>query len=119
MMLTSSVWQDLNTLNKEFDRLFKTNDLDIMSNVEYLKDGRKVYIDLPGVKKEDIKVVVDRDYMVIEAERKGYISGKYKKSISLPNDVDTSNVKLSFEDGVLTIYLPLSESARPKTLYIE
>ncbi|MEM4725969.1 MAG: Hsp20/alpha crystallin family protein [Nitrososphaerales archaeon] len=105
--------------NREFDKIFRTNDLDLMFNVEHTKDSKKIYLDLPGVKKEDVTVTVDKNHIIVEAERKGYISGKYRKSFSLPNDLDTSRTELSLEDGVLTITIPVAEDAKPKTLYLK
>lgn len=105
--------------NKEFDKIFKTNDLDLMGNVEHTKDNRKIYLDLPGVKKDDVKVTVDKNYLIIEAERKGFISGKYRKALTLPNDIDTSKAEVSLEDGVLIITLPVVETAKPKTLILK
>lgn len=106
----------LDELNKELDKFFMTNDLDVMYNVEHTKDAKKVYIDLPGVKKEDVTVTINKQTITVEAERKGFISGKYRKTFTVSLDVDTSKTQLSMEDGVLVITLPVTDQAKPKTL---
>uniref|UniRef100_A0A6B2LUK9 SHSP domain-containing protein n=1 Tax=Arcella intermedia TaxID=1963864 RepID=A0A6B2LUK9_9EUKA len=72
--------------------------------------------ELPGIKKEDIKIHVDGHLLTISAERKEkkveedkekhyhYSErryGKIQRSIELPTTVDVDSPKTSFEDGVL------------------
>lgn len=89
------------------------------------REGEYAYhveVDLPGVKKEDIKVDIDKDKITISGEKKlkeelkeeDYYKvesfyGKFKRSFSLPDDIDTENIKASSEDGVLEIVIPKLE----------
>jgi HSP20 family protein len=78
--------------------------------------------DLPGVKKEHIKVDVDGDLLTIRAERreekkqeskKKYLSeisyGSYVRSFTLPEAIEEKNVDAKFVDGVLTVTVPKTE----------
>lgn len=80
------------------------------------EDGVEVHADLPGVKKEDIRVDVDNGTLRISAERKaereeqrdGWTMversmGRLQRAVALPDSADDSSVKASFEDGVLKI----------------
>ncbi|MCF6201290.1 MAG: Hsp20/alpha crystallin family protein [Hydrogenimonas sp.] len=80
-----------------------------------------VEVDLPGVKKEDIKVNIDpeKGTLTISGERKfknevkkeDYYKiessyGKFMRTFSLPENVDAENIDAKTEDGVLHITLP-------------
>ncbi len=75
-----------------------------------------VEIDLPGVKKEDINVSIEGDYLNVTAERKMceevkredyYLMesayGKYARSFYLSDDIDRDSIDARFENGRLTI----------------
>ncbi|BDY13181.1 Hsp20/alpha crystallin family protein [Hydrogenimonas cancrithermarum] len=80
-----------------------------------------VEVDLPGVKKEDIKVNIDPEKrtLTISGERKfkeevkkeDYYKiessyGKFMRTFSLPENVDVENIDAKTEEGVLHITLP-------------
>jgi len=80
-----------------------------------------VEIDIPGVKKEDIKVNIDpeKGTLTVSGERKfkeevkkeDYYKiessyGKFMRTFSLPENVDSDNIDAKTEDGVLVITLP-------------
>ncbi|WP_201352074.1 Hsp20/alpha crystallin family protein [Hydrogenimonas urashimensis] len=80
-----------------------------------------IEVDVPGVKKEDIKVNVDSEKrtLTISGERKfekevkkeDYYKiessyGKFMRSFSLPENVDAENIEAKTEEGVLRITLP-------------
>jgi len=83
--------------------------------------------EIPGVKKEDVKVSVQNGVLTLQGERTDEESeqgvhfhrverfhGSFSRSFTLPPSVDASQVKAGFHDGVLTISLskvPGSESA--------
>lgn len=96
----------------------------------------KIHVDLPGVRKEDIKVHVEGDLLTIEAERKEQVErsgegneqyhyserrfGTYKRQVSLPSTADTSKVEAKFENGVLEVELgKTEESAKRQTIDIK
>lgn len=81
-----------------------------------------IEVDLPGVKKEDIKVEVKDNRLTICGERKtkeevkkdDYYRmessyGKFERSFTLPDNVDGENVSAATKDGVLEVVLPKKE----------
>jgi len=91
-----------------------------------------VKAELPGVKKENVDVVIRENYLIIRAEKKEehkeekqnvYVSeriyGKVERVIPLPPDVDVENVKASFKDGVLEIRIPKKATTKEKKISIE
>jgi HSP20 family protein len=90
-----------------------------------------VKIELPDIKREDIKVTFENSVLTIEGERKfstdvqreqyhrlerGY--GAFRRSFTLPATVDSNKVNAAYQDGVLTITLPRREETRPKQIAI-
>lgn len=66
------------------------------------------HIELPGAKRENVSVVIDRGYLKISAEFKSPIEGdvKYRQSFQLRSEVDTTKATAKVEDGILTVELP-------------
>jgi HSP20 family protein len=90
-----------------------------------------VKAEIPGVKKEDIKVNVDGNQVSItaqtqqEAEQQGeniLISerswGQYYRSFTLPQPVDDTQAKAEYHDGILELTLPKKTGGTAKTLTI-
>lgn len=77
---------------------------------------------LPGVKKEDVSISIEKEVMTIKAERKEIKDlkynrkqtyfGKYERSFILPDDVDTDNIDASLNDGVLIVTVPKLETSK-------
>lgn len=88
------------------------------------KDGKLcVTAEIPGVKKEDIKVTVTDSALTIEGERKqekeekreGYYRsersyGKFYRSIALPEGAKTDQAAAQFKDGLLEVTIPVPEA---------
>jgi HSP20 family protein len=87
------------------------------------KEGKLlVTAELPGVKKEDVKVHIDGDALVVEGERKqekeekreGYYHsersyGKFYRSIALPEGAKADLTAAQFNNGVLEVTVPIPE----------
>jgi HSP20 family molecular chaperone IbpA len=97
----------------------------------YEKDGNYIIeTDIPGFKKEDIKIDVEDGYITINVSReeekddegKNYLrrerySSSYKRQIYLGN-IDEDNIKAEFKDATLKIMVPKKEEL-PNTKRIE
>lgn len=88
--------------------------------------------ELPAVKKEDVKVTVDRGMVTIAGERKQQkeeknekfhrvenFYGTFTRSFSLPEDVDADAIRCEDKDGVLTVHVPKKESEKHKPRQIK
>lgn len=89
------------------------------------REGEFAYhldVDLPGVKKEDIKVDIKEGRLTISGERnfkeevkeEDYYKvetsfGKFTRSFDLPENVDVENIEASSENGVLEVVIPKLE----------
>jgi HSP20 family protein len=93
----------------------------------------QIEAEMPGVKKEDLKISVDNRRVTIEAdtnrasERKEGESvvyaerttRRYARSITLPVDVADDGAQARFENGVLMLSLPKKEPAQPKKITVQ
>jgi HSP20 family protein len=90
-----------------------------------------VKAEIPGIKKEDIKVNVDGNQVSIsaqtqqESEQQGenmLVSerswGQYYRSFTLPQAVDDTQAKAEYHDGILELSLPKKTGGTAKTLAI-
>ena len=97
------------------------------------KDGKYVLeADLPGFKKEDISVDIDKDCLTITAEPKSeekeenadsYIRreryyGSYTRSFNVKG-IDTEAITAAYNDGVLTLTMPKKEPEVPAARRLE
>jgi HSP20 family protein len=100
------------------------------------REGEFAYhvdVDLPGVKKEDIKVDINKGILTINGERKlkeevkeeDYYKvetyfGKFSRSFTLPDNADIENIEASSDNGVLEIVIPkLKEDHTKKSITIK
>jgi HSP20 family protein len=98
----------------------------------YEKDGNIVLkAELPGLDPKDVDVRVENNILTLRGERKfdnevkrdNYhrverAYGTFTRSFTLPNVVDTSNIKADFKDGVLHVVLPKKEEAKQRQIQI-
>jgi HSP20 family protein len=91
------------------------------------KDNRLITkVDLPGLKREDVKVEVTDNQLMISGERRREIEekkdnvyrsereyGSFCRSVPLPEGVKVEDVKATFSNGVLEVSMPVP--ARPET----
>jgi len=96
------------------------------------KNEYLVKVELPGLKKEDVKISLSGDRLHISGERtkekeeKGKtfhrverVYGRFERVLALPAEVDGARVKATHKDGILDIRLPKSEKTKPKEIGIE
>jgi HSP20 family protein len=95
------------------------------------KDSFVVRAELPGLKKEDVKVTLQNNVLIISGEKKKELEeknqayhrversyGTFYRSFELPVPVNAGNIKADFKDGILRVELPKNEEARPKEIEI-
>jgi HSP20 family protein len=90
-----------------------------------------VRIELPGMRKEDIHVLVDHGRLRIrgikrssgEDEPRFYhlmerAFGSFERSVPLPPNIDAEHAEVAYEEGVITVILPKTEATPPTQLSI-
>jgi HSP20 family protein len=97
------------------------------TDTEYL-----VRADLPAVRKEDVTVTIDNDVLTIAGERKfdkaessekvhrrESLRGVFTRSVSLPENADSSAIRAESRDGVLTVHVPKTKAERHQPVEIK
>jgi HSP20 family protein len=100
-----------------------------------IAEDEKEYIinaELPGVKKEDVKVSVENGVLSIAGERKTEKEEKGKKyhrveqtygtfmrTFSLPEGSSGEKISAEFRDGILKVHLPKEEKAKAKAIEVK
>lgn len=135
-------FRDLVTMRDDMDRLFdvffgvQPQDMEDLwrpaIDIEENNGNLMVRAEIPGMKKEDIKVSVKEDMLTISGERKRENEtkdktfhriersyGQFRRMIRLPATVDADKVKATYKDGVLNVTLPKPESMKPKNIDVE
>ncbi len=87
--------------------------------------------DLPGLSEADVKVELEDNVLTISGERRseqeehreGFYrieraSGRFARSLTLPDGVDADRIEASFENGVLEVRVPKPEERRPQRVTI-
>lgn len=118
-------------------RLFDENG---SSKVEWapaadITETEKEYLvkaELPGVKREDVKVTLADGVLTIEGERKHEkeeksekthrierFYGSFCRSFALPDNVDAQNIRAEDKDGVLSVHVPKLKTEKSKAIEIK
>ena len=90
-----------------------------------------ILAELPGVKKDAVKVTVENGILTIQGERRQEHTeqgrrhhrierayGRFARSFTLPDTVDAGKVRAEYADGMLHLHLPKSEKAKPKQIEV-
>lgn len=95
------------------------------------KEQYLVKLELPGIKREDVKITFEDGVLHVAGERKEEKSadenkvhlneryyGTFERAIRFPNPVEQDKVSAKFTDGVLQIALPKTEETKPRQIEI-
>ena len=95
------------------------------------KDAYLVTVELPGVEADDLDITLEDGLLTIQGERQfAHDSseqqfhrverryGAFRRSITLPAQVQAEQIQASFDNGVLQIVVPKMEEAKPKRIQV-
>ena len=105
--------------------------LPLANFAKHSSDTYDIEIDLPGVKKDEIELKVEDNYLTVNAIRRTKNSvkeeeyylcessfGLISRSFILPKDVDREKISANYEDGKLYISLEKEEARKARTVSI-
>jgi len=115
MKLIRRLWMAIRSLQAElvaFPVRMGRNDDDLI-----------VTADLPGLKREEVKVELSESVLLIEAEpnREGepFFRRAGRRILSMPDDAEIDKAKAQLKNGVLTVSMPVSRARRTRTVSVE
>jgi HSP20 family protein len=129
-------WALLNRLHREFDQTFDTvtRDATWSPAVDIHEEAERfaVHADLPGVKPADIEITAEKGVLSLRGTRNfeqrkddGHysrverVSGKFVRTFTLPDNVQTDAIKASFKDGVLELSIPKIAKQEPRRIEVQ
>ena len=113
----------IRTMRREYSL---TPNVDISEN----KDSYSLRFEIPGIAKEDVRIWIEKDMLMISGEKKQDLQkdevrhlgerrfGKFERSFWIPDDADREKVKADFENGLLTVTVPKAAESKPKEIKI-
>ncbi|MEM8955156.1 MAG: Hsp20/alpha crystallin family protein [Verrucomicrobiota bacterium] len=79
-------------------------------------------VELPGAKKDDVKVDLDGRRLTVaferETEGEGSETVAYKRSLAIPDGVSEDTISAKLEDGILTVTLPKAPERKPRQIEV-
>jgi len=137
-------WGDLVNVQDEMDRMFddflgwvpvkRSAQQRWAPPVDISEDNGSILVDveIPGMKKEDIKVSLENNVLSLKGEKKQEREvkeenlhrwerryGSFVRSFELPMPVQADKIKASYKNGILHVELPKAEEVKPKEIPIE
>lgn len=92
----------------------------------------QIKVELPEVRKEDVKVAVNQGVLTIQGERRSEREeqnkryhriersyGTFLRSFTLPEGVNDDGVRARFKDGMLYVHVEKSEKAKPRSIEVK
>jgi len=139
-----SAWpSELFSIQREMNRLFDTvarsdeaaSGLSMWTPAVDIAEQDEEYLvrmELPGVRKEDVRITIENNVLTIRGEKKQESTfsedsyrriersyGSFQRSFTLPVAVKSDKVDATTQDGVLMIRVPKAEEARPKQIEVK
>jgi HSP20 family protein len=135
-MLTA--WDSVSLLDRVVDDVMRgsygtaTNPRNYQPEVDVRSGEDRIvfHFDVPGVKKEDLEITLEKDILTVKGSRKfqagnpkeqlllGRSYGTFTRSFSLPDYLDHEHLTASLADGVLTVEIPKGQKAKPRRIQI-
>jgi len=129
-------WGLINRLRRELDQGYETvsRDASWTPAVDIHEEAKQfvVLADLPGVKLADIEITADKGVLALRGARnfeqqndEGHYSrvervrGKFVRTFTLPDNVQTDAIKAQFKDGVLELTIPKIAKAEPRKIEVQ
>lgn len=102
-------------------------------NVGSTPKSVEVYAFAPGIDPARLEINLERGVLTIEGERAGVLpddrkatphvserfEGRFRRVLSLPDDIDSGAVNASYRDGVLHVSVQRRESAQPRRIEVQ
>jgi HSP20 family protein len=129
MLMRTDPFRDVDRL---FEQLVGTAARPAVMHVDADRDGDNLYVyfDLPGVDPDSIELTVERNVLEVKAERRHELKdgvetvlserpmGLFSRQLFLGDTLDTDKLEATYDNGVLTLRVPVSDRAKPRKINI-
>jgi HSP20 family protein len=123
---------------RDLNRLFTSEGNTFLPPADVLvtDDGVTVYMDVPGLRSDDIDIELENDVLTVRGERpnpyrgddgdgdrgisrrieRGF--GRFERSLRVPRGLNPDAIEASLHDGVLTLRIPKPEELKPRRIEV-
>jgi HSP20 family protein len=129
MLMRTDPFRDIDRM---FEQLAGTSARPAVMHIDAEREGDwfHVYFDLPGVDPDSIELTVERNVLSVRAERgrtrrEGVESviaerpmGVFTRQLFLGDTLDTDDLQADYDNGVLHLRIPVSDSAKPRRISV-
>lgn len=129
MLMRTDPFRELDRLTEQF---FGTPARPAVMPLDAYRDGDNFYalFDLPGVDADSIDLTVERNVLTVRAERPRLLSegadtviterpsGTFTRQLFLGETLDTDKLEARYENGVLSLRIPVAAQAKPRHIAI-
>jgi HSP20 family protein len=124
---------------RDVDRLFQqllggqntTRSMAMPMDAYRKRDSFLISVDLPGVKPDSVDLTVEENVLTIKGERpappvaddvESVIAerpyGTFMRQVFLGTNLDTEHIRAEYDDGVLTLVIPVADHAKPRRIEV-
>jgi HSP20 family protein len=130
------LWEPVAPWLRDLNRLMTNDGAAFVPPADVLvtDDGVQVYMDVPGLKPEDIEIDFQNDVLTVRGERpwpygegdgegtwrrieRGF--GRFERSLRVPHGLSADQIQASIGNGVLSLWIPKPESLKPRRIPVE
>lgn len=134
-------WIDQENLNRSVNRMFGEMPEMVKANANFLprvdifeaEKELKIIVELPGLKKENVKLVIENGLLTISGSRENETEGKdnlkilrseiyygsFKRNFKISDEYDSENIHAEFENGILSVLIGKKKEEEPNERVIE
>lgn len=97
-------------------------------NIYESADGYVLEADMPGVRKDGLEIILERNELTIVGHRDGHLfetvhyretsDGDYRRVFELDPEIDTEKISARVENGVLSLQLAKREQVKPRRIAV-
>ncbi|WP_341715674.1 Hsp20/alpha crystallin family protein [Micromonospora sp. FIMYZ51] len=129
MLMRTDPFREIDRLTEQF---FGTTSRPAVMHMDAYRDGDYFYaaFDLPGVDPDSIDCTVQRNVLTVRAERRRPAGdsvelvaaerpmGVFNRQLFLGDTLDTDKLEAGYDNGVLTLRIPVAERAKPRRVTV-
>lgn len=131
MLMRTDPFREIDRLTQQLLGTTGTTSRPTMMLMDAWRDGDTFHVefDLPGVDPSSIDLDVERNVVTVNAHRESMSDdverlaaerprGHFSRQLVLGENLDTDNITANYADGVLSLEIPVAESAKPRKIEI-
>ena len=129
MLMRTDPFRELDRLSEQ---VFGTRARPAVMPMDAYREGDHfvVHFDLPGVDPSSVDLTVEKNVLTVTAERAWQPSenqqvvaserpqGTFRRQLFLGEGLDVEHVEASYDQGVLSVTIPVAEQAKPRKIQI-